>query len=111
MRANQIINSVPDWIWALILFVVALGVRLLHLTDTDIAGDEPFSIFVAQFEPAFIIEYLGTGNNPPLFELILHYWMNVVGDSDYHLRLLPAIFSALTVIPLFLIGSKTLYVF
>lgn len=106
MRANQIINSVPDWIWALILFVVALGVRLLHLTDTDIAGDEPFSIFVAQFEPAFIIEYLGTGNNPPLFELILHYWMNVVGDSDYHLRLLPAIFSALTVIPLFLIGSK-----
>lgn len=106
MRASQIINSVPNWIWALILFLVALGVRLLHLTDTDIAGDEPFSIFVAQFEPAFIIEYLSTGNNPPLFELILHYWMNVVGDSDYHLRLLPAIFSALTVIPLFLIGSK-----
>jgi 4-amino-4-deoxy-L-arabinose transferase-like glycosyltransferase len=106
MRANQFISSIPNWVWAVVLFALALSVRLLHLTSTDIAGDEPFSIFVAQFEPSFIIEYLSTGNNPPLFELILHYWMNWVGDSDYQLRLLPALFSALTVVPIFFVGTK-----
>ncbi|MCB0756373.1 MAG: glycosyltransferase family 39 protein [Flavobacteriales bacterium] len=106
MRAAQIINSIPNWVWMLLLFTVALSARLLCLTSTDIAGDEPFSIFFAQLEPAFIIEFLSKGNNPPLFELILHYWMNMVGNSDYLLRLLPAIFGALTVIPVYLIGER-----
>jgi uncharacterized membrane protein len=108
MRANHIITSTPSWVWCLLLFALALTVRLLHLTGTYIAGDEPFSIFIAQYEPSFIVEYLSQGNNPPLFELILHYWMNWVGDSDHQLRLLPALFSALTVIPIFLVGKRHL---
>ncbi len=88
------------------LFILALSVRLLHITGTDIAGDEPFSIFMAQFPVADIIRFLNTGNNPPLFEVLLHYYMLLVGDSDVSLRLLPTTLSALTVIPIFLIGDR-----
>jgi len=106
MRENQIINSIPNWAWMMLLFAFALGVRLLHLTSTDIAGDEPFSIFMAQFNVPDIVSHLSKDNSPPLFEIILHYYMLVVGDSDWILRLLPALFSALIPLTVFLIGKR-----
>lgn len=91
---------------AIALFGIALVLRLWHLTANDIAGDEPFSILVAQQSVGDIIRFLNTGNNPPLFELLLHHWMLLVGQDPWALRLLPALCSALTVIPLYLIGVR-----
>ncbi len=106
MRENQIINSIPNWAWMILLFALALGVRLLHLTSTDIAGDEPFSIFVAQFNVPDIVLHLSKDNSPPLFEIILHYYMLAFGDSDLMLRVLPTLFSALIPLQVFLIGKR-----
>lgn len=88
------------------LMLLAFVVRLWHLNSTDIAGDEAFSVLVAQQDIGNIVRFLNTGNNPPLFELLLHVWMRVVGHTDFALRLLPAILSGLTVIPVFLIGVR-----
>ncbi|MCF8459418.1 MAG: glycosyltransferase family 39 protein [Flavobacteriales bacterium] len=99
---------IPSSVLIIGLFIIALIVRLLNIDSTDIAGDEPFSIFMAQFSVSEIIAYLNTGNNPPLFEILLHYYMLCFGDSDFFLRLFPTIFSALTVIPVFLIGDRFL---
>ena len=101
-------SRIPSSVYLLGLFVLALAVRLLHITTTDIAGDEPFSIFMAQFPISDIITYLNTGNNPPLFEILLHYYMKCVGDSDFLLRMFPTVCSALTVVPIFLIGDRFL---
>ncbi|MFT4543652.1 MAG: mannosyltransferase [Bacteroidia bacterium] len=100
------IEKIPTWIVVTLLTVAALVLRLLYLNSTDIAGDEPFSIFVAHFDLSEIIVYLSTGNNPPLFEVLLHFYIRVFGDSDFTLRLFPAILSSLTVGPIFLIGRK-----
>ncbi|MFT5020759.1 MAG: putative membrane-bound mannosyltransferase, partial [Polaribacter sp.] len=91
------IEKIPTWIVVTLLTVAALVLRLLYLNSTDIAGDEPFSIFVAHFDLSEIIAYLSTGNNPPLFEVLLHFYIRVFGDSDFTLRLFPAILSSLTV--------------
>lgn len=99
-------SNTPGWIWAVLLFAVALAVRSVHLTAQDIAGDEPFSIFMAQFDLPFIIHYLSTGNNPPLFEVLLHVQMKFFGDDPVAVRLLPTFFGALTVVPLFLAGDR-----
>lgn len=88
------------------LTTIALLVRLVHLNSTDIAGDEPFSVFVAQLEPDSIIRFLSKGNNPPLFEILLHYWVSLFGNSDFSLRLPPTLISSLTVIPIFLTGKR-----
>ena len=100
------LDKIPTWIVVTLLVIVALTIRLLYLNGTDIAGDEPFSIFVAQFDLSEILAYLSTGNNPPLFEVLLHFYIGWVGDSDFVLRLFPTVFSALTVIPIFLIGKR-----
>jgi mannosyltransferase len=88
------------------LTAVALAIRMWDLTGTDIAGDEAFSVLVAHQQPRDIVRFLNTGNNPPLFELLLHFWMRIIGDTDRALRLLPAILSALTVIPVFAVATR-----
>ncbi len=104
----KFLERIPSFVLIIGLFIIALSIRLLHVTSTDIAGDEPFSIFMAQFSVSEIVAFLNTGNNPPLFEIVLHYYMLWIGDSDFVLRLFPTVLSALTVIPVFLIGDRFL---
>lgn len=99
-------NKIPTSVWTVLLFVLALGVRLLHITDTDIAGDEPFSIFMSQLDLSSMVYHLSKDNSPPLFEIILHIYTSMVGSSDFALRLLPSLFSALVPVILFLIGKR-----
>jgi mannosyltransferase len=74
----------------------------------NIAGDETFSIYYAQLNPSEIIHFLSQGNNPPFFELILHYWIKFFGISDYSVRVIPLIFSSLSVFFLYEIAYKFL---
>lgn len=106
MQLNTTFSRVPTTVWGVVLFLIALGVRLLHITDTDIAGDEPFSIFMSQLDLKSMVYHLSKDNSPPLFEIILHLYAQVVGGSDFTLRLLPTIFSALVPVILFVIGKR-----
>jgi mannosyltransferase len=94
MQDNSFIKNA--WI-PLFLVFVNLILKSWHLQLQSIAGDEAFSIYISQFDVRSIIHYLSQGNNPPLFEIILHYWIKVFGIGSISVRLLPCIFSSLTV--------------
>jgi mannosyltransferase len=85
-----------------------LGINLLlktiYLSSQPISHDEPFTIYHAQFDFFNIIHYLKNYNNPPLFELVLHFWIKGFGISAFVVRLLPMIFSSLSVIYIYKIG-------
>lgn len=106
MNIREFLSKGSIETWLTVLTLIAFVVRAVHLTSTDIAGDEPFSIFMSQFDVPYIISYLWSGNNPPLFEVLLHYYIGIFGKSEVSLRLLPTIFSSLTVVPLFLSGTR-----
>ncbi len=89
-----------------ILFLLNFFIKLINLDKNDIAIDEPFSIYHAQMGIGEIISALTRGNNPPLFEIILHYWIKIVGINPFQVRLLPFIFSCMAVIFVFLIGRR-----
>ncbi len=85
-----------------------LGINILlktiYLSTQPICHDEPFTIYHAQFDFSTIIHYLKNYNNPPLFELVLHFWIKVFGISPFAVRVLPMVFSSLSVIYIYKIG-------
>lgn len=71
-----------------------------------IGSDECFSAYSAQLPPITIIKWLSTGDNPPFWELLLHYWIKVFGISELSIRFPALIFNVLTIIPIYFIGEK-----
>lgn len=49
-------------------------------------GDEPFSIFHAAMAPGEIVRELLKGNNPPLYEVLLHFWTSAWGYGTVAVR-------------------------
>jgi uncharacterized membrane protein len=90
---------------AISLFLLALGINLIGLDFRSLTSDECFSIYHAQMSPSLIYQHLSSGNNPPLFEWMLHYWMLLWGDSPFSVRLPSAIFSSLTTALIYVLGT------
>jgi mannosyltransferase len=87
------------------VFLLNLLFKGFYLDNQPIAGDEPFSIYMAGMSPRDIVTHLMTGNNPPLWELLLHYWTRLFGIGPIAVRFLPLVFSALTAVAIFRLGS------
>ncbi|MFN6049124.1 MAG: glycosyltransferase family 39 protein, partial [Bacteroidota bacterium] len=91
---------------AILFFFLAMGINLIGIDLLSLTSDECFSIYHAQMSPRLIYHHLSTGNNPPLHEWILHYWMGWFGDSAFSVRLPSAIFSSLTTALIFILGTQ-----
>lgn len=89
----------------LCLVVINCMLKFRHISAQSLAGDEPFSVYISQFDVSTIVSYLSHGNNSPLFEMLLHYWIKVFGAGVSAVRLLPCLFSSLTVWFIYRIGS------
>lgn len=84
----------PLWafFWALAFFLY----QWKGLNRFSLNGDEPFSVFTALGSIDHIWILLSEGNNPPLYETLLHFWMKIFGSSERAVRslsLLAASFS------------------
>lgn len=91
---------------AILFFFLSMGIHLIGIDTLSLTSDECFSIYHAQMSPRLIYFHLSTGNNPPLHEWILHYWMLWFGDSAFAVRFLSLIFSSLTTALIFLLGTQ-----
>lgn len=91
----------------LILFHIALIWKLFFIEYRDICIDEPFTIFNAQKSIGDIIG-LSTSSepNPPLFMLLIHFWIQIFGISPVSVRFLPLLFNAVTVVFIYFTGKR-----
>jgi uncharacterized membrane protein len=58
--------------------------------------DEPFTVYYSQAGFSSLFEMLKTENNPPLFFLLMHFWIMIFGISAFSVRFMPFLFSTLT---------------
>jgi uncharacterized membrane protein len=90
---------------------LAALLRCLYIGKTDLGGDESFTLYMAQLTIPDIVKILCNGDNPPLWEILLHGWISIFGISEVAIRSLSLIFSVLTVIPIYFIGEKHIHRF
>lgn len=109
MKALQTPTRRQSFIECLVLLMVAIVLRFWFMGKTDLGYDESFSLYMALQSVPDLVRMLCQGDNPPLWELLLHYWVKAFGISEVAIRSLSLIFSVLTVIPIYLVGEKYLH--
>lgn len=111
MKALQTPTKRQSFIECLLLLVVVVVLRVWYVGKTDLGGDESFSLYMALQSVPDLVRMLCQGDNPPLWELLLHFWVKVFGISEVAIRGLSLVFSVLTVIPIYFLGEKYLHRF
>jgi mannosyltransferase len=95
-RATQL----PSWVVPAVLgAIVAAGVVLRFVQRSPLWLDEALSVNIARLPLGDIFEALRHDGHPPLYYLLLHYWMAVFGEGDAAVRALSGVF-AVAALPL-----------
>jgi mannosyltransferase len=98
----------PPWIVpAGVAAVVALGVALRFVQRSPLWLDEALSVNIAQLPVGDLLDALRHDGHPPFYYLVLHYWMELVGDGDVAVRALSGIF-AVASLPLVWVAGRRL---
>ena len=92
------------WIFLLLILLLGLLVRLWHLDSQDLWLDEALSIHDTK-RPAFlIVSYMDT--TPPLYNLLLHFWIVLGGMSVWWVRLFSVLFGVGVIFLAYLLAQR-----
>ena len=94
--------------WLVILITVIGGLlRVILLGSRGMWLDETFSVWLANHSVADMLQWtVRLDQHPPLYYLLLHYWIALNGDTPYYARLLSVLFGAGTIPIIYLIGKR-----
>lgn len=92
------------FVFFLILILLALSFRIYNLNNS-IWLDEGHSIAIAQQDIYSVVNYL-KDVHPPLYYMILHYWMQLFGNSEFSIRFPSVIFGLVSVFVIYKISSE-----
>ncbi len=90
-----------------VVAVLVVGLVLRFWTRSDLWLDEALTVDIARQPLTRIPWLLRRDGAPPLFYVLLHFWMGWFGTSDYAVRSLPGLFGVVT-LPLTWLAGKRL---
>ncbi len=89
------------------LMLISIFWKFNFIDYRDISMDEPFTIYHAQKDFKGMIDLLAKGEpNPPLFMILMHYWIKLFGLDPIAVRTLPLLFNTLTIPIVYSIGLR-----
>jgi hypothetical protein len=93
----------------LVIVITLVGglLRVFALGNKGMWLDEAFSVWLANHNVADMLQWIvKIDQHPPLYYLLLHYWIALNGDAPGSVRLLSALFGAGTIPIIYLIGKR-----
>lgn len=100
------IEEFAPWL-VLVITLVGGFLRVFMLDTKGLWLDETFSIWMARHSVVDMLTWLiKIDQHPPLYYLLLHYWIALRGDTPYYVRLLSVLFGAGTIPIIYLIGKR-----
>jgi hypothetical protein len=86
--------------------VLALGVALRFVCNSDLWADEALSVNIARLPIDRIPAALRHDGAPPLYYLALHLWMRLFGTGDATVRALSGVIGTVTLVPVWFVGRR-----
>lgn len=88
--------------------ILLAGAVLRFLAPRDLWLDEALSVDIARLPPGQLLDALRRDGSPPLWYLLLHYWIAAFGDSSAAVRASTAVTSLATLPLAWLLGRRLL---
>lgn len=83
--------------WLFVAIAVAIALRVYALSAQSLWNDEGTSVALSQLSLEAITNGAARDIHPPLYYYLLHFWMPLVGQSEFAVRFLSVIAGVLTV--------------
>jgi uncharacterized membrane protein len=104
---HSILRYIEENYLIILIFLLGLLLRIYNLGAESVWLDEAVSAEVAKL---YIMEQIRwmmdmNDNNPPLYYLLLHFWVSLFGDSEFSLRLPSAILGSCSVLMIYTVGK------
>jgi uncharacterized membrane protein len=100
------IESLAPWL-AIIITLIGGGLRVFIIDNKGLWFDETFSIWLSNHSIVDMLQWIvKIDQHPPLYYLLLHYWIALKGDTPDSVRLLSALFGTATIPVIYLIGKR-----
>ncbi|MFH1453806.1 MAG: glycosyltransferase family 39 protein [Armatimonadota bacterium] len=80
------------------VFFLALFLRLYNLGAPSIWVDEAFCVWAAKFDLPSLLRYVSADAHPPLYFILLHFWIKLFGAGEFAVRLLSVTFGMGTLV-------------
>jgi mannosyltransferase len=94
-----------EWVLLLIL-LLGLFVRIYFISGQSLWFDEGYSVRMSQLSPREIISKTASADyHPPLYYIVLHYWVSLFGTSEFSVRLPSAILGICSILILYKVGK------
>jgi len=106
MNEKITVEEATPWLVSFITLIGA-GLRVLQLDTKGMWLDETFSVWMANHNVADMLQWIvKIDQHPPLYYLLLHYWIAHYGDTPHYVRLLSVLFGVSTIPIIYLIGKR-----
>lgn len=106
-RAEPSSSNPRPWRWAAVpgaILLVALAARLARLGDANVWWDEALAVWALRKGLVGATLWTAADVHPPLFFWTLWGWVQLVGESEFAMRLLSAGLGVLTVAAVYALG-------
>jgi len=101
--------ELDEWAPGLVTFITLVGgvLRILLLGTKGMWLDETVSVWLANQNVGNMLHWIvKIDPHPPLYYILLHYWIAHYGDTPNYVRLFSALFGTATIPIIYLIGKR-----
>jgi len=99
-RINQRIAR----IFFFIILLIGTILRVYNVGDKEYSTDEAFSVRHASFTLKEVFSNVENEPHPPLYYIMLHFWMEIFGDSEIATRSLSVSFGIISILLMYFLG-------
>jgi len=100
-------DELVSWVAIIVITLFGGWLRILLIANKGMWLDEAFSVWMANHSVPDMLQWIvKIDQHPPLYYLLLHYWVAHYGDTPYYARLLSALFGTVTIPMIYLIGKR-----